>query len=382
MPKKRLMTPGPTQIPQRALLKMAEQTTHHRTPDFRALFERTTESLRYVFETKGDVLLFASSGTGVMEAAVSSVVVPGEKILVLESGKFSERWRHLGERFGAEVVAYVEPWGVPFSPDRVAELLRENPDVVAVYCTLLETSTGVLHDVEGISLAVRENSDALVVVDGISGVGADRCPMDAWGIDILCVGGQKALMGLPGIAMLGVSERAWEKIESTPPLGFYFDLSAYRRTASTSDTPFTPPKSLMAALAESLELFREAGLENVLDRMALLAEATRAGVAAMGLELAAERPANGMTTVKVPESIDGKILLSRLEERFGLKFAGGQGDWKGRIFRIAHMGIIDELDVISALAGVEMVLAELGYDVQWGSAVATAERVFHRRRDA
>ena len=382
MPKKRLMTPGPTQVPQRALLKLAEQTTHHRTPDFRALFEHTTESLRYVFETKGDVLLFASSGTGVMEAAVSSVVVPGEKILVLESGKFSERWRHLGERFGTEVVAYVEPWGVPFSADRVAELLRENPDVVAVYGTLLETSTGVLHDIEHIARAVRENSNALVIVDGISGVGADRCPMDVWGIDLLVVGGQKALMGIPGIAMMGVSSRAWKKIEATPPLGFYFDLSAYRRSAATSDTPFTPPKSLMMALSESLDLFREEGLDNVLNRMTLLAKATRAGVAALGLELAAERPANGMTAVRIPEMIDGKAFLTRLEERFGLKFAGGQGDWKGRIFRIAHMGIIDELDVISALAGVEMVLAELGYDVQWGSAVAAAERVFHQRSEA
>jgi serine---pyruvate transaminase len=374
MKKQRLMTPGPTEVPEQARLSLARQVAHHRTPEFRTLLAEVFAGLKYVFQTQNDVLILTSSGTGAMEAAVANVVPRGGKAIVLESGKFSERWRKIGEVFGVQVIRHEVPWGDPFAADDVARLLRQHPDTVAVYTTLMETSTGVGHDIESIGRVVAP-TPALLVVDGISGAGIVPCRTDAWGIDMLVVGAQKALMTPPGLAFLTVSPAAWRQIESIERPVFYFDLLAYRKALAASDTPFTPAIPLVTALAESLRLMQAEGIERVWARGKILAQATRAGMEALGLKLVARRPAEGMTAVYFPAGIDGKAFLKRLHSRFGLKLAGGQGPLADKAFRIAHFGILDELDILAALAAMELVLVEMGQPVKLGVAVAAASQV-------
>lgn len=374
MPKLRLLTPGPTPVPEAGLLAMARQLPHHRTPEFRAVLAEVFSNLKYVFQTENDVVLLGSSGTGAMEAAVVNLVPRGGKAIVLESGKFSERWANLCRTFGIEVVSYTVPWGQPFEAGRVAALLAEHPDTQAVYSTLMETSTGVGHDIASIGRAVAPTS-ALFVVDGISGAGVMECRTDAWGIDVLVVGGQKALMTPPGLACLTVSKAAWQRIESIQRPAFYFDLLAYRKALAKTDTPYTPPISLVMALYENLKILRQAGMESVWQRAELLAAATRAGVLALGLELFAARPAAGMTAVRVPAGVDADAVAKRLTARFGVKVAGGQGEAKGKVFRIAHMGQIDEVDLLGAMAALELVLVEFGQPVKLGAGVAAASQV-------
>jgi aspartate aminotransferase-like enzyme len=380
VPRKRLFTPGPVEVPQAALLAMARQVRHHRTAEFRSTMREVLDGLKYVFQTANDVLILSSSGTGGMEAAMVNLVpghhVPmvGGKALVLESGKFAERWRLIAQRFGIEVVRYELPWGEAFEATEVQRLLEQHPDVVAVFSTLQETSTGVGHDIEAIGRVVRD-SPALLVVDGISGAGAMECRTDAWGIDVLVVGAQKALMTPPGLAFLAVSPRAWRQMESIVRPAFYFDLPAYRKAAETAETPYTPAIPLVEALAESLRLVRSTGIETLWARSKLLSRATLAGIAALGLQPVAKRPAEGVSAVYLPEDIDGKRFLARLEERFGIKLGGGQGPLRGRIFRIAQMGLVDEVDILGCLAAIELVLLEMGKKVVLGSAVAAAGRV-------
>lgn len=382
--RKRLMTPGPTQVPEESLLTLARQATHHRTPEFEALFRQMTEALRTIFGTSGDVFLIAGSGTAGMEAALANVTARGETILVLASGKFSERWAEMGKVFGAETVVHSVAWGEPFDPAEIARILRQRPETAAVFGTLAETSTGVRHDIEGIGRAVRDHSDALFVVDGISGVGADRLEMDAWGVDLLVVGSQKALMGIPGVALVAVGERSWAKMEKTPRSGFYFDLMKYRKSAAASTTPFTPPKSILDALSVNLDLFLAEGMENVWARTARLAAAVRAGFDAIGLKRTTDSPADSMTALFFPEKnksggpFDAARFMTTMEGRFGVKFAGGQGPWKGKIFRMAHFGLIDEFDILGTLAAVEIALTESGFPVEFGRGVAAAMKSLER----
>jgi len=374
MAKQRLMTPGPTEVPETALLGMARQITHHRSPEFRSLLAEVFAGLKYVFATENDVLLLTSSGTGAMEAAVTNLVPRGGKAIVLDSGKFAGRWREICETFGVQVVRYEVPWGKPFEATQVARLLSEHPDAVAVFTTLMETSTGVGHDIAAIGRVVGP-SKSLLVVDGISGVGAMECHTDAWGIDLLAVGSQKALTTPPGLAFLAVSHATWRQIESIQRPAFYFDLLKYRTSLHDSDTPYTPAISQVKALAESLRQIRSVGLENIWAKSKVLAHATRVGIEALGLRLVADRPADGMTAVYYPEEFDGNRFQQRLITRFGVRLAGGQGPLKGRIFRIAHMGTVDELDILSTLAAIELVLAEMGQNVKLGASVAEASRV-------
>jgi serine---pyruvate transaminase len=402
-PMSRLFTPGPVEVPQAGLLAMARQVRHHRTPEFRRTMSEVFAELKYVLQTANEVLVLGCSGTGGMEAAVVNSVRRGGKALVLESGKFAERWRLIAERFGIEVVRYELPWGEAFEAAEVARLLDQHPDIAAVFATLQETSTGVGHDIEGIGRVVRACSTGfsrniagqpptiasqwcpggttsaggpLFVVDGISGVGAMECRTDAWGIDVLVVGAQKALMTPPGLAFLSVSPKAWRQIEAIDRPAFYFDLLAYRKAARENETPYTPAIPLVEALAESLQIIRAAGIENLWSRSRRLSQAVLAGVAALGLRPVARRPAEGVSAVYLPDGIDGKAFLARLEERFGIKLAGGQGPLKGKIFRIAQMGQISEVDILGCLAAIELVLLEMGQAVTLGSAVAAAEKVF------
>ena len=387
MPRKRLFTPGPVEVPQAALLAMARQVRHHRTAEFRNTMSEVLEGLKYAFQTANDVLILSCSGTGGMEAAVVNLVPRGGKALVLESGKFAERWRLIAERFGIEVVRYELPWGEAFEAAEVERLLKQHADVMAVFSTLQETSTGVGHDIKAIGRVVR-NSPALLVVDGISGVGAMECRTDAWGIDVLVVGAQKAMMTPPGLAFLAVSPRAWRQMESIAAPGgyplvgagrpaFYFDLPAYRKAAQSAETPYTPAIPLIEALAESLRQIHSTGIETLWARSKLLSRATLAGIAALGLQPVAKRPAEGVSAVYLPEDIDGKKFLARLEERFGIKLGGGQGPLKGRIFRIAQMGLVDEVDILGCLAAIELVLLEMGKNVVLGSAVAAAGKILN-----
>jgi aspartate aminotransferase-like enzyme len=374
MPRPRLMTPGPVPVPEETLLAQARQVRHHRTEEFRRLLAEIQHGLQYVFQTQSEVAILASSGTGAMEAAVVNCVPRGGKAIVLESGKFSERWRHLCEAFGIDVVRVEAPWGDCFTPEQVQRALAEHPDAQAVYATLSESSTGVGHDIEAIGRVVRRTS-ALLVVDAISGAGVMPCRTDAWGIDVLVVGSQKALRCPPGLAFVAVGAKAWRRIESIPRQAFYFDLAAYRKALAQSDTPYTPAISLLVGLAESLRTIRAEGIDAIWSRAAMLARATQAGVGALGLSLVARRPADGLTAVYSPDGVDVKTLLRRLEQRFGVKLAGGQGPLKGKVFRIAHMGLVDELDILSTLAGLELVLVELGQSVKLGAGVAAAAEV-------
>ena len=380
MPQKRLLTPGPTQVPEEARLALARQTTHHRTPEFRGLFAGVLAGLKHVLQTDDDVVVLSSSGSGGMEAAVVNFVPRGGKAIVLEGGVFAQRWTHICQAFGIEVVRHEVSWGQAVDPADVAALLTKHPDAAAVYGTLMESSTGVAHDIEAIGRHVAR-SPALFIVDGISGAGAIECRTAAWGIDVLVVGSQKALMLPPGLAFLTVSERAWQRLEGLTPQAFYFNLKYYRpklrgfKPGEGPDTPWTPAIGLIMALAETLREIQRDGIEAVWRRTSRLAAATRAGLAALGLELFAARPADGMTAVRVPAGIDGGQLLKRLEARFGIKLAGGQLQLKGKIIRIAHFGVLDEVDMLSTLAGLELVLLELGHPVTLGAGVAAAGKI-------
>jgi len=374
MRKYRLLTPGPTQIPEQALLALAKQVTHHRTPEASALYRSVISGLQQVFCTKNDIYLLTGSGTAAMEAAVTNFASPGEKILVLSSGKFSERWADIARAFGIVPISYELPWGERFDPAQVKRLIDANTDVVAVYGTLCETSTGVGHDIEGIGKIVRK-TDTLFVVDGISATGAVECRCDDWGIDVMVVGSQKALMGLPGTAMISVSEKAWAKCEKTKKQAFYFDLAKYKKNNADSNTPFTMTKSQLEALDINLKLLPAEGMTNVWARTAKLAAATRAGVNAMGLTLTTAFPSDAMTAAFIPESVGAKAFMKTLENRFGIKFAGGQGDWKGKIFRMAHFGLIDECDVLGILCAIELTLNRHGFPVPFGTAASAAEKI-------
>lgn len=382
MLKKRLMTPGPTQVPEEALLTLARQVTHHRTSEFLALFAEVLTGLKEVFQTSSDVIVLASSGTGAMEAAVTNVVPRGGKAIVLDAGNFAHRWVNICEAYGIEVVRHQIEWGEAARADEVAALLEKHPDAVAVYGTLMESSTGVGHDVKAIAQVVAPTK-ALFVVDGISGAGVMECRTDDWGIDILVVGSQKALMMPPGLAFLTVSDAAWKQIETVKPQAYYFDLKQHRKKIKEGpDTPWTPAHTMIAALHENLKLIRAAGMEAIWERARILSRATRAGVAALGLEPFAARPADGLTAVRFPEGLDGSAFTKLLETRFGIKVAGGQGHLKGKIFRIAHMGIVDELDILSTLSAIELVLDELGRPVEFGTGTAAACQVLAEARSA
>jgi aspartate aminotransferase-like enzyme len=373
--KKRLLTPGPTPVPEETLLELAKPVVYHRTPEFRQLLGEVLEDLGYVFRTRNPIIPLTSSGTGGLEAAVANCLAAGAKAICLISGRFGERWRNLCQAFGVEPVSVTAPPGRSVTPEQLARALAEHPDAVAVCSTLSETSTGVANDVAAFGRQVAA-TPALLLVDAISGLGVMKCLVDEWHLDVCVTGSQKALMMPPGLAFLSVSDKAWKQIDQNLQARvFYFDLKKARAKLETSDTPYTPAHTLIAALRVSLKRLRAEGIENVWARQARNAAAARAGFQAMGLELFADRPADGLTVVKVPPGIDGVALLTKLEKQYGLKLAGGQDQLKGKIIRLAHMGYIDQFDVLAALAGVELALLELGYPIEPGRGLAAAQRV-------
>lgn len=383
--KNRLFTPGPTPLLPAAQTAMAAFTAHHRTADFKALFQRVLADMKEFVGTQNDVLVLASSGTGVMEAAVSNLTSPDDKVLVLTAGKFGERWTGLAKAFGCQADVLSVPYGETFSLDDIRA--RVKPDVRAVYVQATESSTGARHDIEGIAKIVRAHGDnTLLVVDAITGLGTTHLDVDGWGVDFIIGGSQKALMMPPGLAYCAVSERAWKRMDSTTSPRYYFDLRKERKSAAKGETAYTPATSLFAALGAALEFIRGMGNGNVakgrevlVDNAELCAEMTRAGVKALGLNLYASSPAAALTAVISPDGLDSGKIVKEFRESFDAVVANGQGEMKGKLFRIAHIGYYDYLDTVGILGALEHVLAHVtGKNVEYGAAVRAAQQVYAR----
>jgi aspartate aminotransferase-like enzyme len=373
--KRYLMTPGPTPVPPQVLAALAEPIIHHRAPEFRPVYEQCLERLRTVARTESDVLLFGSSGTGAFESAVANLVTPGERHLVVSAGNFGERWAQMTAAYGADVDHLRYAWGEIPEPEDVRARLRESGGAKALWIVHSETSTGVVSDIEAFATVGKE-AGALVVVDAVSSLGAVPCETDAWGLDAVVSGSQKALMTPPGLGLVAVSPAALAATGSSPR--FYFDWERTRKAQAKLDAPFTPPVSLVAGLNVALGLLLEEGLEAVFDRHVRLGRAAREGAKAMGLELFSpddDRSAV-VTAVRVPDGIDGKEIVRTLRDRFGITIAGGQGELMGKIVRIGHIGWFDVFDITTTLAALELTLAELGADVERGVAVGRALAAF------
>jgi serine---pyruvate transaminase len=377
--KQYLMTPGPTPVPPAVSQVMAEPMMYHRAPAFIEVYARALERLRPVFGTEGDVLLFASSGSGGMESAVANLVRPGDKPLVISCGKFGERWAELCEAYGADAHHHDAGWGNKVEPADAARLLTENPGAKVFFTTLSETSTGVVNDVRSLA-EVAHAHGALIVLDAVSAAGAIPVCQDEWELDVVVAGSQKALMSPAGLGFASPNEAALEFAAQRPGGRYYFDWQKTLKgqRAEPPDSPFTPAVPLVRALDVALGLIEEEGLEQVFERHRLLGSAARAGAKGMGLELFGpeDEGANVCTAVKLPEEIDGAKVPKIMRERHGITIAGGQGKLKGRICRIAHCGYFGKFDIITSLAGLEMTLRELGHDVELGAGVASAQRVF------
>jgi aspartate aminotransferase-like enzyme len=377
--KKYLLSPGPTPVPEEVLLEMARPMVHHRTPQFSAVFAETAEGLKKLFKTEQPVLMLAASGTGAMEASVVNLFSPGEKVLTVNGGKFGQRWGNIVRAYGLDPVILDVPWGEPVSAAAVAEAIEKDPAIAAVFVQASETSTTVAHPIEELAALTRA-TDRLLIVDGITAVGVTDLPMDAWGIDVLITGSQKALMLPPGLAMIALSEKAWRKNAAARLPRFYFDLAKEKKNAANATSAYTPAVSLIVGLRKVLELLFDEGLDNVFARHDALAEAARAGAAALGLRLLAPAaPASSATGVFVPEGFDGGGLVKLLRDTYGVTFAGGQDQLKGKVVRIAHLGYFDTFDMILAYGALEMGFAKMGYPIAAGAGVAAVEAVLNRR---
>ncbi|HON86356.1 MAG TPA: alanine--glyoxylate aminotransferase family protein [Syntrophorhabdaceae bacterium] len=372
MQKRYLLAPGPTAIPPEVLLKMAEPIIHHRNPMFEAVVEEVRENLKYLFGTKNEVLIFASSGTGAMEGAVTNMLSPGDKAICVRSGKFGERWANICKAYGVETINIDLPWGDSLDPALVEKTLKENPGVKAVYMQATETSTGVRFPVKEVAAIVKNYPETILVVDGITGVGVFELPMDEWGIDVLVGGSQKALMLPPGLAFAGVSDKAWEFNKTSKIPRFYFNWQKELTNLQKNQTNFTPAISLIIGLRESLRMIKEEGLENIYKKFDVLANATREAAKALGLKIFAKTPSPAVTAIVAPEGIDGQAIYKSMWKKYGVTGAGGQDQLKGKIFRIATLGYADKYDVITAIAALEFTLRDLGYKFQMGTGVAKA----------
>ena len=370
--KKHLLTPGPTPVPPEVLAATAAPMIHHRAPDFQALLERTVSRLQQVCRTQNDVLLFTASGTGAFESAVANLVSPGDSVLAVSHGEFGERWAKLATVYGADVRPLALAWGEVPSADQLARALQETPaDIVLLVHS--ETSTGVVADIEALA-AVAKAAGALVVVDAVSSLGAVPLETDAWGLDVVVSGSQKALMSPPGLAFAAVSPAAWERCDQATSPRFYFDWRRYRKSFETLGTPFTPAVATVAGLDVALGMILDAGLESAFARHAALGRACREGAKAMGLELFSpddERSAV-VTAILTPDGANAKELVLALRDRFGITVAGGHGDMAARLFRIGHIGWFDVFDITTALAAVELILTDMDAPIVRGAAVSRA----------
>ena len=351
------MTPGPTPVPKEIMEEMAKPIIHHRTPEYQEIFKDVNMSMKKVLRTESDVAVFASSGTGAMEASVTNILSPGDKAVVVRGGKFGERFGEICQAYGVEVIPMDIEWGTAPDPKKIDSILRSKPGVKAVYTTLCETSTATVYDIKAIGGVVK-NYEAALVVDIISGLCADDFWQDAWNVDMAVGGSQKGLMIPPGLGFVSVSKKAWKAAEGSKLPKFYFDIKKYKKAAEKEDVPYTPAITLMVGLKKALDMINARGLDKVLAESAALADYLRNTMKGMKLEIYSKAPSNAVTAVKVPAGLDGSLLVKGLKTR-GIIVAGGQGELKGKIFRIAHMGAISREDVDATINALKETLKEL-----------------------
>jgi aspartate aminotransferase-like enzyme len=378
--KEYLLTAGPTPVPERVLLAMARPMLYHRAPAFTECLREVQDNLRWLLDTKQLPLLMAGSGTVGMDAAVCNFLRTGDKALVIRGGKFGERWGKICQAYGIDCVFIDVEWGKGVDPKVVAAALEKNPDVRAIYATASETSTATKHDVEALAKLVKDRDDVIICVDAITAVGVFEVPVDRWGLDVVVVGSQKALMLPPGLAVVAVSDKAWKANERANLPRFYLDLMRERKSQEKGETAFTPAVSLVVGLRESLRMLKEEGLENVWHRHERLAKATRAASGGLGLELFSSSPTNAVTGIRVPSGLDGTAVVRNMRMKYGITIAGGQDHLKGKIVRIAHIGFMSEFDIITAISGLEMTLSDLGFGIRPGAGVAAAQATFAETR--
>jgi aspartate aminotransferase-like enzyme len=370
-----LIAPGPTPVPPRVLLAMAQPIVHHRTPQFSKIFADAKLALKKVFQTEQDVLMLAASGTGAMEGSVTNLFSPGDEVLVINGGKFGERWTKIAKAYGLKATELKVEWGRSAQVDDVRRILDEHPAIRGVLIQASETSTGALHPTEELARLTRHR-DTLLVVDGITAVGVFDVPMDRWGLDVLITGSQKALMLPPGLAFVALSERAWKRSKEAKLPRFYFDFARERDNLANDTTAWTPAISLITGLRESLAMILEEGLPGVFTRHARMAAATRAAAAALGMKLVApDAPSPALTAMYVPPGVDGGKLVAYLRDRMGVTFMGGQDQLKGKIVRIGHLGHTGTFDIITAIGALEMALRHFGHDVALGHGVGAAQEL-------
>ena len=363
-------------LPQDIMLKMAEPIIHHREPEYKAIFQEVREGLRYLFQTKNEVLVFTSSGTGAMEGTVSNLLSSGDKVLVVRGGKFGQRWEEICRAYGIEVKPIDVAWGEVVEPELIEDRLKDDPSIRAVFTQATETSTGVIHPIREMAEITGRYEETVIVVDAITGIGALDIPMDAWNLDVLVSGSQKAFMLPPGLSFVALSEKAWRFADRSNLPKYYFDFGKQLESAMKNQSPFTPAITLVIGLRESLRKIRHEGLKAIFARHDLLARATREAVKALGLELFVEEsPSNALTAVKIPERIGADEIKSRLFEEFGITVAGGQDQARGQIIRIAHLGYYGPLDMVMVISALEMLLAEMGHRFELGAGVRAAEKV-------
>uniref|UniRef100_UPI00404A8A9C pyridoxal-phosphate-dependent aminotransferase family protein n=1 Tax=Dissulfurimicrobium sp. TaxID=2022436 RepID=UPI00404A8A9C len=372
------MAPGPVTVAPHILSRMSEPIIHHRSPQFSVLLKKVRDGLKYLFQTKNDVIIFASSGTGGMEASVVNLLSQGDTAIVVRAGKFGERWTEICETYGVKTVNIDVPWGEAVDPARVKDALNANPDAKAVFMQAHETSTGAKQPVKELAALIKHRPETVLVVDAITALGVYELKTDEWGVDVVITGSQKALALPPGLAMVSVSEKAMGLVKKSGLPKYYFNFLKEKKAISKDTTAFTPAVSLIIGLGAVLDEIREEGLNAVFRRHARLAEGTRAGVLAMGLELYSKAPSEAITVIKMPEGIDGQAIVKKVREEYGITIAGGQGQAKGHIIRISHMGHLSEWDMIIALAAIERALKDMGHPVEFGRGVAAAQAFFER----
>jgi Serine-pyruvate aminotransferase/archaeal aspartate aminotransferase len=380
MKKNYIMTPGPVPISNEVLIEHGRPLMHHRSPEFSKVFTEVTDKLKKFMQTSGDVFVLTSSGTGAMEAAVTNAFCVGDKVLIVSVGNFGERFKKISNIFGLNVLSLDYEWGEAANPEDIKKLLDENPDIKGVMIQQSETSTGVLNDIEAVSKIVR-NYPALLIVDAISGIGASELKVESWGLDIVCGGSQKALSAPTGVAFVSVSQRAWLQIEKSNIPKFYFDLVAAKKYVDKNppQTPWTPGISIIVAMNKALDMFFEEGSEAVHERHRVNALAVQRACEKLGLECLVKNPASrgvSVTSLKVPEGIDGKLLTKTMRVKYGVTIAGGQGKLTGLIFRIGHLGYVGIFDVLVAITALEFALKEQDWKFELGTGIVEAEKTF------
>ncbi len=376
MIKNRIYSPGPVDVSPVTALEMARPIIHHRTKQFEAVIAEVLEGLKTVFQTKGDVILFASSGTGAMESAIVNTCSPGDKVLCIRGGKFGERWSNITKAYGGAPVNLDVPWGKAVDPRAVEEALAKDPSIRAVCVQASETSTGAAHPVKDLGAVVRRREKTILIVDAITAVGVMDIRTDEWGLDVVVGGSQKAFRLPPGIAFASVSEKAWKHAAEAKMPRFYFDWAREKKNLAKNTTAWTPAVSLIIGLRQVLAEMRAEGMDAVFARSSSYARAVREGMRALGLVLfAGDNPSDSITAVCAPEGMNADDIVKHLAKKYGITVAGGQDAAKGRIFRLSHMGYLDALDMITCVAAVEMTLRDLGHKVQLGAGVKKAQEI-------